>query len=83
MFKRNDWKQRALEAEAALATGAQAAEELQGVLAKLHDRPVLINIDREGRRNRFTFIRNNQAYVIETVGTWDDDLATWKKDLLQ
>lgn len=43
----------------------------------------LIEIGRNGRVNVFTFIRGDDVIKIETIGTWDDDVAQWRKDLLE
>lgn len=43
---------------------------------------VLIDIQRAGRVNVFTFQRGNEIYSIETYGTMEDNLAEWKMKLL-
>ena len=46
------------------------------------DRPagaVLIAIDRVDRMNVFTFAKDGQIFKIETLGTWDDDIPSWKR----
>lgn len=42
----------------------------------------LIGIERNGRTNRFTFIKNGAPYVIETMGLISDDISEWKEKLL-
>lgn len=42
----------------------------------------LVSIERDGRVNKFTFTRNGEIHVIETLGIWGDDVKKWKKDLL-
>lgn len=39
----------------------------------------LISIARSGRQNIWTFARGDQTFIIETMGTWADDLDKWKK----
>lgn len=43
----------------------------------------LISIERRTRLNYFTFHRNGKIHVVDTMGTWDDDIAQWKTDLLE
>lgn len=85
MFK--TWKQRAIAAEAQLAAATvaltEANEQLKGLQLTLADRAALISITRNGRMNRFMFVRNGQLLTIETMGTWDDDVDGWKKQLLE
>lgn len=85
MFK--SWKARAIAAETQLAIAntalALATEQLEGLELRLADRAALISIERNGRINRFLFVRNGQLLTIETMGTWDDDVEGWKKQLLE
>jgi len=80
MFGQPTWRQRAEKAE-------KAAKELHTALGEtleaMQAQPVLTGIERDGRFNRFTFTRNGQSFTIETMGTWDDDPAQWRKDLLE
>lgn len=39
----------------------------------------LISIARNGRTNIWTFARNDQTFIIETMGTWADDVERWQK----
>lgn len=48
---------------------------------KLEMRNTLINIERDGRYNRFTFVINGQIKIIETMGLLSDDLSDWKRSL--
>ncbi len=81
MFKRNNyWRNLAMETQAKLDAAEAALAIAKQLIA---DRPVLVKITRDGRLNRFAFMRNNQRYQIETMGTWSDDIAQWEKDLLQ
>lgn len=45
----------------------------------------IVDIDRPAgsRVNKFLFVRNSQMHVIETMGLMSDDIAQWKKDLLE
>jgi hypothetical protein len=71
--------QRLAEAEAALA---QASNTIKMVEAINADRACLISITRDNRRIKFTFVRNGQLTTIETMGTWDDDVDGWQRELL-
>lgn len=81
-----DWRTRALLAEAELATVRTAletaTEHLQGVELRFRSRAALTNITREGRKLHFTFVRNGELHRVTAMGTWDDDVDQWKKDLL-
>jgi len=83
----NSWKTRAIAAEtentmlrAALDT---ANEHLNGIELRFADRATLVSITREGRLNRFTFVRNGQLTIVETYSTMEDDLPGWKRALLE
>lgn len=80
------WKRRYERAEAArlkaVAAASQALQTICEVEQRLDDRATLINIDRNGRKIRFTFVRNKQLTVIETFGTWGDNIDEWRKALL-
>lgn len=45
----------------------------------------IIGIERNAgsRTNKFTFVRNGEFYVIETMGLMSDNAAQWKRDLLE
>lgn len=80
------WKRRAEKAETELAAlKAATAEIIAGIELMAKDRAVLIGITTKPkeRANRFTFIRNDHLYQIDTMGTWNDNVAQWKKDLLE
>lgn len=88
MFSRSlSWKERALIAEAELATTqaalATAEQHLAGIELRFAERAALVSITRQGRINKFMFLRNGQLTTIETMGTWDDDVEGWKKALLE
>lgn len=46
-------------------------------------KPFLTSIEREGRLNKFTFMRNGERHMIETMGLLSDDLPDWKGKLLR
>lgn len=50
---------------------------------KLQKRAFLIDIQRDGKLNRFFFMRNGSVHVIETYGTLADNVTQWKKDLIE
>lgn len=90
MFKREDrnyWKSRAEAAEAALtqcqAGLAIAQEHLAGIELRMNDRAALVSIVRQGRVNRFLFVRNGNTIMVETYSALEDDLPGWKRELLE
>ena len=80
------WQERAVLAEAELAVLRAALEQadqrLKGIELLMADRAALVSIRRDGRMNKFTFVRNGELTVIETFGSWDDDPDRWRKILL-
>jgi hypothetical protein len=44
-----------------------------------HNTCRLIDIQRNGRSNFFTFCRGNETFTIETMGLLSDDIAEWRK----
>ncbi len=69
----NSQREQALEAD--VARYKAAAEEMAG-------HAYLIGIERNGRTNVFTFIKNGEPYQIETMGLIGDYIAEWKERLL-
>lgn len=67
---------RIAEAEERLARAEAAAQEM----AK---HAYLLGITREGRSNKFVFVRNGEMFEIETMGLLSDDVQQWRKDLLE
>lgn len=59
------------------------AAELLNSLEKLKNQAILIGIERVGKLNKFTFVRNGEPYVIETYSTLGDNLPEWKEKLLR
>ena len=43
----------------------------------------IVGIEREGRVNKFTFIRDDKLIQIETMGLLSDNLPEWKEQLLR
>ena len=79
----------ALTAAAAAQLALDRIEELETALKlalddneMLQNRALLFSIEREGRTNKFTFIRNGKFHQIETMGLLSDDLTDWKRKLL-
>ncbi len=78
------WKRRAEQAEADLAAlKAQTAELIAGLELLANERAVLLGITSKDRTNRFLFSRNGKLFTIETMGSWGNNVAQWKKDLLE
>jgi hypothetical protein len=65
--------------ENALATARKHANNIEQIVKQ---QTVLIAIERSGRVNKFTFIRNNVPFVIETYGSLSDNWQQWKAELL-
>lgn len=61
----------------------RAATDLLNSLEELKQKTMLIGIEREGRLNKFTFVRNGTVHQIETYSTMGDDLPGWKEKLLR
>jgi len=59
------------------------AADLLNSLEALKQQAVLIGIERNGRVNTFTFVRNGEPYQIETMGLISDNLPEWKEKLLR
>ena len=50
---------------------------------QLQQRAFLLDIQRIGRVNQFSFVRNGEIYRIETVGMISDNLPEWKERLMR
>jgi hypothetical protein len=74
MFKRTNWRERALIAELTVVKLMAQLEARSGA--------VLVSMKRQGRLNRFTFQRNGKLIVVETYSTMDDNWSQWEKELL-
>lgn len=67
-----------------------AQENLQSTLKSLDksqqdllERPYLIDMERKGRENIFTFSRAGKVSQITTMGLISDDWPTWKENLIR
>lgn len=69
--------------EAAFDELEAAHKALLATVETINKRSILIGIERAGKLNKFTFVRNGSPFVIETYGTLSDDVKGWKKDLLE
>ncbi len=58
-------------------------ETHQQTLEKLKNLPVIYSIDRRGRENVFTFMRNGKTFQIHTMGLISDDINGWRKELFE
>ena len=58
------------------------AIELTEHLDRLRNQTLLIDIQRDGRLNKFTFMRGDKVEVVETMGLISDDVGGWKRRLL-
>ena len=70
---------------ALLKSRQSALDEAKATIEALENhikhRAELVNIETRGRVNRFTFLRNGEAVVIETYSTMSDDVPGWKRRL--
>ena len=62
--------------ERALNNAIEANERLQS-------RAFLFGIERQGRINKFLFMRNGKLIVIETMGLISDPIAEWERMLIE
>lgn len=72
-------------AEIALARIEQLEVALKDMIEAneaLSKRAFIVSIDRQNRVNKFTFVRNGEMYVIETMGLISDNPREWKEKLL-
>ena len=77
---------------AALAMAQAAKAQIEQLEARLEEaiatnetlskRAFIIGIEREGRICKFTFVRNGELYVVETMSLISDNLPEWKAKLL-
>jgi hypothetical protein len=73
--------QRVKELEAQNAVLAENLENLTAAARAMDGRAYLFKIDRDGRTNKFTFVRGTELHVIETMGLLSDDIEQWRNDL--
>lgn len=62
---------------------SDCVDALNQQLAALRGNAYLIGIERKGRANVFTFVRNDEVHVVETVGMMSDNIPHWKEKLLK
>lgn len=74
------WRERALAAEAQVEAAKGAVETLTTLIKNA---PILQGIQKVGRTNRLTFIRDGKTYNVVMISTWDDEIEQWRKDLLE
>jgi uncharacterized protein YqgV (UPF0045/DUF77 family) len=58
-------------------------DEMMATLKMYSDAAILMDVQRVGSVNRFTFQRGEKTTVIETYGAIGDNLPQWKKELLR
>lgn len=58
-------------------------EQLNRVLKSMADRTTLVDITTEGKKIKFTFVRNDKVFEIETMRLMSDNIKKWKEDLLK
>lgn len=76
-------KQRKKDAAAARIEQLESAlEDMIKANESLSKRSFIVSIDRQNRVNKFTFVRNGEMYVVETMGLISDNLPEWKAKLL-
>lgn len=61
----------------------RSSQELIATLDELKKKSFLIDVQRQGRVNRFTFCRGEEVITIETMGLIGDNLPEWKEKLLR
>lgn len=68
---------------AQLAEAQERLDRAEAAAQEMAKHAYLIGINREGRTNKFIFIRGGQMFEIETMGLLSDNPAQWRKDLLE
>lgn len=78
-------KIKAMEAlfNAQLAEVQERLERAEAAAQEMAKHAYLIGINRDGRTNKFVFVRAGQMHEIETMGLLSDNPAQWRKDLLE
>lgn len=61
----------------------ESVESNLRALEKAADAAVLIQIERNGRLNKFVFARRNEVYQIEVISMLSDNIPEWKEKLLR
>ena len=60
----------------------ELAESNLRALEKAAQSATLVQIERSGRVNKFTFVRGDKVIQIETMGMISDDFGKWREELL-
>ncbi len=61
----------------------ETMEQVKLIGEVMQNQAALASITREGGKLRFLFVRNGEAHVIETYGTWSDQIEQTRKALLE
>lgn len=56
-------------------------DEATDIIRSLTARNTLIGIEHDGRMINFSFVCNGELILIQAIGTWSDDIGSWKKQL--
>lgn len=84
MFKSHkDAQQRLERLREAFAELELRNRELIAASEAIKKRAFLFAIERDGRLNKFTFIRDGLFVTIETMGMLGDNVPGWKRELLE
>lgn len=75
-------RKRISELEAAFTEMEAAHNALLAEVEHVRKRAFLVDIIRDGRTNKFVFVRNGSIITIEAMGMLSDDVAGWKRDLI-
>ena len=80
---RKDAERRLAELNAKFETLEERNLQLIAAAEAMNKRAFLFGIERDGRINKFLFVRNGKIFAIETMGMLGDDVPGWKRDLLE
>lgn len=69
--------------ERQLAEVQERLDRAEAAAQEMAKHAYLIGINRDGRTNKFVFVRAGQMYEIKTMGLLSDNPAQWRKDLLE
>ncbi len=61
----------------------EAMEQVKLIGEMMQNQAALASITREGGKLRFLFVRNGEPHVIETYGTWSDQIEKTREALLE
>lgn len=62
---------------------AALIEQMNETVKELSNKAFLVSIERKGRENIFTFLRNGKLFEIRTMGLISDNIPQWKERLLR